>query len=164
MKNLASGKYRKPSTSLWGRELKFVLHNYLTIILIRRPPCEVVSWNTKTSLRTNRYRLSTSLWGRELKYRLGLALLHRKKSTSLWGRELKCLWACNYNETLVSTSLWGRELKWLQVQAGRGAVWSTSLWGRELKYALFNVARSVMGVDLLVRSWVEIHWLRRYGS
>ena len=100
------------STSLRGRELKFLRHNVHWVQFIRRPPCEVVSWNTIAVTKSINALTSTSLRGRELKWSMDVF------SRWIWRR---------------STSLRGRELKWFLLLLPRSLPGSTSLWGRELK-------------------------------
>ena len=54
------------STSMWGRELKFIKN-----------------WSKK------KQSSSTSMWGRELKYVFEAFMIKNLLSTSMWGRELK---------------------------------------------------------------------------
>ena len=81
-------KWRKKSTSLWGRELKDIMDiqdidkfcrppcevvnwknslHEINSLLYRRPPCEVVNWKGWEMTGSVPVRRSTSLWGRELK-------------------------------------------------------------------------------------------------
>ena len=77
------------STSLWGRELKYLFHFKLFRRDHRRPPCEVVNWNandvSSTLLLLSRPPCEVVNWN----VPVCNSLLEDTVSTSLWGRELK---------------------------------------------------------------------------
>ena len=143
------------SASLWGCELKW-LHKFNNKSRQpRQPPCEAVSWNSKsvgillwTSCQPPCEAVSWNRLG-------GVAGVSASGSASLWGCELKWLYQFNNKShkpvsLLVrlwveihlliyiayfsrSASLWGCELKWYGRRNIICRQLSASLWGCELK-------------------------------
>ena len=100
-------------------------------------------------------------------------------STSSWGRELKCgffcifvvrvpvdlfvrSWVEMFGSWVPDSWIEGRPLRevvsWnnIRLKNIRKRSKSTSSWGRELKYSSPTIVAEGEGVDLFVRSWVEM--------
>ena len=126
------------------------------VFSFRRPPCEVVNWNTIPAMLISAPILSTSLWGRELKYTDASEQIKKELSTSLWGRELKLVKDYAINE-LGQVDLLVRS--WIEILKLRKKV--TCFYRRppcevvNWNYDSEGKMLSLADVDLLVRSWIE---------
>ena len=122
------------STSLWGRELKCILAVCILHFLRRRPPCEVVNWNTWVSPIVSPSPTVDLLVRSWIEIFLSQVRRMEREVDLLVRSWIEIFFFSVREQPVVSTSLWGRELKYYTKQ-------QRSLWSL---------------VDLLVRSWIEI--------
>ena len=130
------------STSLWGRELKYVWLEQPPL-LPGRPPCEVVSWNIAIgddmSEKASRPPCEVVSWNvhrSDIFTQTSVDLLVRS-----WVEIAHLVvW---FGFLMVSTSLRGRELKWHLSGTNGCCRWSTSSRGRELKWWFTDELRSI---------------------
>ena len=142
------------STSSWGRELK--LKNGLEGgAYNRRPPREVVSWNTIVERKNGWGRLSTSSWGRELKYQNKNKILFEKcrppREVVSWNT------ACVVSLSVASRRPPREVVSWNAINSYQKMLRACRpprevvSWNTSSSAVIIHLL-----VDLLVRSWVEM--------
>ena len=126
------------------------------ISILRRPPCEVVSWNAEALVKARQVAV-------DLLARSWVEMLKRLSKRGKLQSRPPCE-VVSWNTPIVNESevdnvdLLARS--WVEMLADTLLInytMSTSLRGRELKYALRARKWNNFNVDLLARSWVEIH-------